>query len=154
MDKRISSSFTFFSKIIFPIVWISGVGIVTLIMFFAPFEVSPPVAAKLTFLILWMISSSFVLWFAIKLKSVFMNDKSLIVKDYSKKIAIPYIKVMEVRDIHYINQRIIKLHIHPECDFGSTIIFIPTFKIFNPINQHPIVAELNQKINQSIKKVG
>ncbi|MHB1050643.1 MAG: hypothetical protein ACYC09_11220 [Bacteroidota bacterium] len=152
MNEKLSSDWTLFYKVIFPILWISGFGFGTLLLWFGSFDQSnpPPPDMKWSFLFAWITGSSFILWFSLRLKNVILKDNSLIVKDYFNEIIIPISSVNDVRESRFMNPKVIKLSLYPESKFGSKIVFIPKLKFYNPFGQHPIAKQLKQISNQPI----
>ncbi len=150
MNEKLSSSWTLFYKLIFPIVWISGFGIGTIVLWLASFDPikSPPSEMKWMFLFAWLTGSSFIIWFSLRLKHVTLTDKLLIVKGYFKEIEVPISSVNYVSESMFVNPKTIKLSIYPESEFGSTIVFMPKVKLYNPFKQHPITKQLMQLSNQ------
>jgi len=152
MNEKLSSDWTVFYKVIFPLLWISGFGFGALLLWIGSFDQTnpPPADMKWTFLFVWITGSSFILWFALRLKSVMLKDKSLIVKDYFKETVIPILSVNDVRESRFMNPKVIKLSLYPESEFGDKVVFIPKLKFYNPFGQHPVVKQLKQLTNQPL----
>ncbi len=150
MSEELSSDWTLFHKVIFPILWISVFGFGTLSLWFGFFDGqdSPPADMKWYFLFAWIIGSTYILWFSLRLKSVILVDNDLIVRDYFREIIIPISSVTEVRESRFMNPKVIRLSLYPESEFGSSIVFIPKLRFYNPFGQHPIAKQLKQITNQ------
>ena len=139
MSKSISSGLTFFYKIIFPTVWISGFGIGTLLLFFSN---NPE---KWIFLIALIAGGFFILALCFGLKAVSMEGESLIISNYLKSIAVPFTNIENVYENKWINICPVTIYFKSRTEFGKNITFMPTAK-FLLFSTHPIVKELRGKI--------
>jgi hypothetical protein len=150
MIEKLSSSWTFFYKVVFPIIWISGFGIGTLVLWLGKFDQPqpPPAEMKWTFLIAWLVGSGIILWIALRLKTVTLNGDRLIIENYSQEDKVPLSSINSISETRFINPKMIKLNLYPPCVFGEKIVFIPKFKFYNPFGQHPIVKQLKELTNQ------
>jgi hypothetical protein len=150
MMEKLSSSWTFFYKIVFPIIWISGFGIGTLTLWLGKFDQQPPppIEMKWLFLIAWLVGSGSILWFALRLKTVTLNGDRLIIKNYGQEDTIPLSSINGISGTRFINPKTIKLNLYPPCVFGEKVVFIPKTSFYNPFGQHPIVKQLKELTNQ------
>jgi hypothetical protein len=150
MIEKLSSSWTIFYKIVFPIIWISGFGIGTLLLWLVKFEQPqvPPAEIKWMFLIIWLVGSGFILWIALRLKTVTLNGNALIIKNYGQEDTVQLSSINGISETRLINPKMIKLSFYPPCVFGEKVFFIPKSKFYNPFGQHPIVKQLKELTNQ------
>ncbi|MBX7175058.1 MAG: hypothetical protein K1X72_29035 [Pyrinomonadaceae bacterium] len=92
------------------------------------------------------------LLFKLKKVEVVDENKGLIIQTTSwfsrKRILIPWENIQNVSQVFLMNNpEIVTIELKIPCDFGRKIRFIPVFR-FLSFGEHPIVEELNQKINQ------
>jgi hypothetical protein len=150
MTEKLSSSWTFFYKTVFPILWISLFGSGTLMLWLVKFDKlhQPPTAMKWEFFFIWLVGSGFILRLALRLKAVTLNGDSLIIENYNQKVTVPLSYINGISESRFINPKTIKLNLYPPCILGEEIVFIPKSGFFNPLSQHPIVRRLNELTNQ------
>jgi hypothetical protein len=146
MQERLSSSWTFYYKVVLPVVWIGGFGLGTIILWTvnsAGSQLQLNVIRGVFFFV-WLVGSSFILWFAVRLKAVTLSEGTLIVANFRQEIRIPLSSINEIRESRLVNPKTIKLTLYPPCDFGEKVVFIPKIKFYNPFGQHPIVKQLKE----------
>jgi len=150
MIEKLSSSWTFYYKVVFPIVWISGFGIGTLLLWLGKFDQpeTAPAEMKWLFLFGWLVGSGFILRLALRLKTVTLNGDTLIIKNYSQVDKVPLSSINGISETRLMNPKMIKLNLYPPCVFGEKVVFIPKLKFHNPFGQHPIVKQLKELTNQ------
>lgn len=90
--------------------------------------------------------------FKLKRVEIVEEKKGLIVQttspSSSKRILVPFENIKNVTQIPLLsNPEIVTIELHRYTDFGNKIRFIPKIRFF-AFDEHPIVAELNQKITQ------
>jgi len=95
MKKQISSDMTVVWKYIFPGLWISSVGIGTVVTGFK--AASEPGWGL--FMLGWIAISAYLVWFARRLKYVSIDDDILYVSQARKEIRIPLTHIVHVREI-------------------------------------------------------
>jgi hypothetical protein len=144
--EQLSSSRTFWYKLVFPILWVSGFGLGTLAMFAGWYDHSSPqdLNTRLTFLLVWVVGSSFIIWLAHRLKTVAVARDHLLVGNYQKEIEIPLSSIIRVSETHLVNPKQIVLRLYPACEFGDKIVFIPKVRFYNPFGDHPAVTRLRR----------
>jgi hypothetical protein len=138
-SRRLSSAFTFIYKFIFPIVWISGFGFGTLMLWVG----SPPSEMKWMFLAFWAVGTSFILWGCACLKKVSLSKGSLCVSNFVREIVIPTNMIARVSENRWINIHPVTIHFRCPTEFGDSITFMPKMQFFM-WRSHPVVAELMQ----------
>ena len=141
MRRTISSTFvTFVFKFVFSTVWIGGFGLGTIMLFLSGQD------QKWPFLIAWIIGSFFIYNFCIKLKFVEIDDDYLYISNYVKKIKVPLLEVVEIRENLFINLHPIFIRFKNDTIFGGQIMFAP--KGLYVFRRHPIVQELRNMVQK------
>ncbi len=82
MQKQtISSASTFWMKFVFPPLWIAGFGFGAFILWFGfargKLGELPPVGLKYAFAILWVAGTTFLLWIALRIKRIQIDEANL-----------------------------------------------------------------------------
>jgi hypothetical protein len=142
MPRTISSRLTVLYKFIYPAVSII-VGV------FALFQVlrtgflkgNPLAIIFLPFLAL-LIGVS--LWPMIKLKKVSLDEEFLYASDYLKEIKIPLEDIYDMTENRWIKFHPVTIYLQRPSEFGTKIVFAPTFRMFLFFSSHPVVEELKQ----------
>ena len=117
--KFISSSLTFFFKVIFSSVWIGGMGFGTLILYAGRSE------NWIVFLIGWIIGSLFIYCFCIRLKLVAIDSENIYISNYFKTVSIPLTSIKKITENCFVNIHPVSITFEQETVFGSKIIFMP-----------------------------
>jgi hypothetical protein len=144
--RILSSSLTFLTKIIFPVLWIGGFGLGALTFWFGMWQADqapPPATARYAFLGVWILGSGSILWFYAGLKRVGVDDRYLYVSNYLREIQIPLNDIEAVRENRWINIHPIVVRFKQNSVFGRKITFMPKTR-FISWRTHPVVAELKQ----------
>lgn len=149
-DRTISSAQTFIMKFLFPVVWISGFGIGTLLLFLGGFHgrdnSAPPDSMKWEFLAAWVAGSAFIWWGCARLKKVQISSDAIIVSNFLKELCIPFSEIIDVTENRWINIHPVTIHLRSDTCFGSRIMFMPTRRLFG-WGRHPILGELRTLAN-------
>jgi hypothetical protein len=145
MQRTLSSSLTVVWKFLFPTVWISGFGAGTagvwLGAFRGPDHELPPDAMRWIFVGVWLIASTFLVWFARRLHRVSLHDGVLTVSNYFREISVPLANVSRVTQSYMSRPPTITIHLHHPTLFGQRIVFVPAG---SPrfLSKHPTTTEL------------
>src|SRR6516162_183177 len=91
MPRSLSSRMTFFGKVIFPTIWITGFGFATL-SFFLKNDRSFP-----QFLVFWIVGIVVIYFSFLRMKRVRRDEAALYISNYLKEIRIPFRDVAAVR---------------------------------------------------------
>ena len=147
--RNLSSAWTFITKIVFPVVWISGFGSGAISFWFGAFHGRnnqlPPPEMKSGFLAVWIVGSVFILWFSAGLKRVSVDERQLLVSNYLREISIPFSAILDVRQNRWVNLRPVTIYLREATEFGDRITFMPKRRIsFQFWREDPIVDELKQ----------
>lgn len=132
MERRLSSSLTFFHKAIFPLLWTALFGLVAIRGLVNPegidFSRMPGGASlgnRIFLLIVFLAGAVFLYWHGRRLKSVRLVDNHLIVSDYFKEHKISIALIDDVMQNTLLHSRPITIHFKQETPFGRKIVFIP-----------------------------
>lgn len=144
----ISSAWTFFAKVVFPIFWILGLGGALIAAWTggpgAKEAVSPDVV-KWMFLLGWVGTSSFFLWGSAQLKRARVNGASLYISNYLQEIAIPGRSIKAITLNWWIRGPLITIHLGAATKFGESVTFIPKVQSGGSSwEDHAVVAELQR----------
>jgi len=117
MDEKLSSSMTFYYKVLLPVLWIGGFGSGTLAMWLGKFDQpsQPPDEAKLTFLFFLIIGSAFLLRDAVRLKTNTIDKDDLIIKNFARVIRVPLRNITNISESRLMRPKTISLTIYPSC---------------------------------------
>lgn len=144
MKRELSSSLTPVWKFIFPVAWISFMGIggiwsLTKI-FIEPFAI--------WMLGGWVLGSAFIYLFASRLKKVSIDDQYLYVSNYRKEIQIPLSGIERVKETFLTDPKHIMIFLRSPSEFGSKIVFTPQTRFLGQWRRHPVVKELREIIGR------
>lgn len=149
MRERLSSLWTFFYRVIFPATWIAGFGAGTLALWFSDDAASPEThETKLPFLAMWVIGSFFILWFARRLRTVWVEGDHLVVANFFKEERVPLILVQEVDETRFWNPKMIKVRLLPRPDLPAQVVFMAPLAFQIPFGVHPVVKRLRSLIQE------
>ncbi len=144
--KTISSSATFLLKTVFPIIWIT-VWVVTTVMAFllAPLD---PSTDNLQWgaLTAALITSAVIVWLALTIKVVQMDNSHFHVSNYLRKVKIPFSEVELVTETFLFGPKLVTLVVKRPTEFGRKIRFLPEAILFDAFRSHPIAKELRSHL--------
>jgi hypothetical protein len=146
-ERTLSSAWTFWSKFVFPPVWILGFGAGTILLWLGSQNVginaTPPPQTKFVFLGVWIAGAALILWVSAGLKRVRMDERQVYVSNYFREIHIPFGAIADVRQNRWLNSRPITIYFRDATEFGDKATFMPKQRIqFWRID--PVVEELKQ----------
>ncbi|MEO8050972.1 MAG: hypothetical protein ABI833_11200 [Acidobacteriota bacterium] len=138
MPRVISSAQTFISKFILPFVIaalvayaFSRTGIGFLTPFFIPIGVILVVS---------------VYWFQIRLKKVAIDSDGLVISNYVREVRVPWRDVSQVKGNRWEKTRQVTITFNRDIGFGTSVVFMPRFRLMWPYQEHPIAQELRNMI--------
>ena len=150
MRRNLSSSWTFFYKVVLPVLWIGGFAVGTLSLFLvepSSWSPSPPTAEmRWAFLGGTLLGSLFLYWFGMRLKTVALDGDVLVISDRGRDVLVPLRDVERVSGSVLMNPELIWLHFRRPTDFGTKVLFMPPLRFFGRYTRHPLVAELEALI--------
>jgi hypothetical protein len=136
-ERTLSSAWTFWTKFLFPAIWIFAFGYVTFVWSGG----SPQ--TKLVFLVVWIAGATSILWVYAGLKRVRLDERQLYVSNYIQEIHIPFSAITEVKQNRWINSRPITIYFRDATQFGDKVTFMPKQRI-QIWSVDPVVNELKQ----------
>jgi hypothetical protein len=99
----------------------------------------------LSFLAMWALASTLILYTSAGLKRVCMDERQLYVSNYVQEIDIPFSAIVDVRQNFWLNFRPITIFLRETTEFGDRVTFMPKQRIRLQFwRVDPIVTELNQ----------
>jgi hypothetical protein len=148
MKKQISSDATVMWKYVFPGFWICFMGIGAI---GASFQVAKE-PGLIVFVLVWIIGSGCLIWFARRLKFVSIDDDFLYVSQGRKEVKIPLTHIQRVKENYWANPKLITLTLNQQSEFGTKIVFVPTSLIFAAFRSHPIVQEIKSAVKRRLSR--
>jgi hypothetical protein len=148
---RISSSWTFFSKRVFPAVWFG------FLAFFAFVGIATGAAAKNVTLLVLPLGMAIFGFFMMKrlvwdlADEVYDCGHALLVKNHGEEELVSLSNIMNVSVSTYVNPPRISLRLITPGKFGSEIAFSPVtgFRL-NPFAKNPVAEDLIQRVYQAV----
>jgi len=151
MNDKLSSSSTYYYKVLLPAVWIIMFGFVTIEIWLGLFDQQSPVAeeGKFLFLVAWIIGFAFMLRYTVCLKTVSLDKDDLVIKNFNRVIRVPLSNINHISESRLWRPKTISLTVYPPCEFGEKITFIPrislkSFFLKQLWEDHPVVERLRQ----------
>jgi hypothetical protein len=144
--KVLSSAWTFSTKVVLPVVWISVIGLVTLQLSLDVVHGKanlPPAQMKFIFSGVWIFGAIFILWTSAGLKRVRIDSQQLYVSNYLREISIPFHEITDVTQNRWINVRPVTVYFREATVFGSKITFMPKRELLF-WRKSPVVSELKE----------
>jgi hypothetical protein len=145
--QTISSASTFWMKFVFPPLWIAGFGFGAFILWFGlargKLGELPPIGLKYTFAIVWVAGTTFVLWIALRIKRIQIDETHLYVSTGFKEIAIPIMEIAAVKELRWIRGHPITIRFKNLTACGTSVMFLPKLSL-GFWSKHPVVEELRQ----------
>jgi hypothetical protein len=147
--RTLSSVQTFTAKVILPVLWISGFGLGTLMMWLqrTPTSTGAPENPKLQLLVAWVIGTLFLLLGPGRLKRV-RAERNIYVSNYLREVTIPLANIRDVTENRLLNWHPVRVHFREPTGFGTAVVFMPKIRWFGPWRSHPVVAELKELAHQ------
>lgn len=140
MKREISSSGTFYYKIILPVILLICTAALPTAVYFDGANGHSSAAVSL-FLYLLACTVIFCL-IAKKFKKVSLDDNFLYVSNYLKEITIPLSNIADVTEIKWLRGHPVTIHLNPASEFGKKITFLSKFRF--SFKSHPVVTELKE----------
>jgi hypothetical protein len=137
VTRVISSAQTFFAEFVVPIIVVAVLAPALSVAGSRAAPVFAPVGALLILSIYW---------YYIRLKKVAIDSDGLIVSNYFREVRVPWRNILEVSGSRWVNTRQVKVTFDRDIGFGRSIVFMPTFRLLWPGQEHPIAHELRDLI--------
>lgn len=138
--KTLSSPLTFFSKYVFPVIWVVILGMAVIAPLANP-PGGPPAATDdftLAFSAAWIAGAVFLFVTCGNIKRVRVEGDKLYISNYLREIAVPLTEIQEVTENRLLNHRPITLHFKTYTGFGRSVRFFPAERRL-PWKDNPLV---------------
>jgi len=127
---RLDSRFTIFWKVIFPIIWVSGMAALCMFGAMKDAEFLAITAPIFATGFLWMFLTNF------KYKRVVAQGNALRVSNFIHEITVPYSQVLRVKQTNLL--RFATIYLKESTRFGANIVFLPNkYYYLIPWRVHP-----------------
>jgi hypothetical protein len=149
MEPRLlSSRMTFFNKIVVPILYIVAFAGGTLAISLTRRNMPPgtPEFSPLLFIIFLGLGGVAIYWTTMRLKYVRMDDRFLYISNGLREIEVPLRDVTEVRYSRWTRTHLVTVEFAHETEFGESIVFMPSIRMFAFWSVHPVVAEIEAAV--------
>lgn len=145
MQRELSSFVTVWWKFTFPAIWICGFGAATAAMwsgaFHGRYNEPPPDWMRWQFLAIWLVASTFLIWFGRPLRRVSLRDGVLTVSNFFREISVPVTTISRVTQSYMSRPPTITIHLDHQTPLGRRIVFIPAGPN-HYLSEHPTTTEL------------
>lgn len=150
--RQLSTLWTAFHKIALPLLWLAFVGYWALTPFMdTAIPLSVHTGDQWFRLAFFVLSSSYLLQLAARIKYVALAGSELVVTGYAKSIRVPLKEVAKVsgglKGRRSVSASLIHVKFEKPTEFGREIIFMPTVRI--GYGEHPIVQELTDLVKEA-----
>jgi hypothetical protein len=150
----ISSKQTFFTKRVFPAIWLGGVALFLVLALITPASHRRPEDAMLfvvpvVMLVFGVLMFRKLLW---SLADEVQDGGSyLLVRKGAIEKRIPLADVLNVSMSQFTNPKRVTLRLRSPCDWGDEIAFIPKMPVFsfNPFARNAVAEDLMRRVDQA-----
>lgn len=133
--KMVSTSFTLFLKIVFPVFWIVFFGSFTTAIFFTEDLTSffgiPIGTFKYILLVFFLFGIVLLYWMLMRIKRVEMDEKFVYATNYFKNYRYPWHNIENIEERDFIFFRVIYVHLKTPGNFGKKITFVASREKLN-----------------------
>lgn len=142
--STLSSGMTFFYKYILIIIWgvFLGFYMLPMLNYFSQAD-----GYEYAFIIFGIIVTLILIFIMGIIKKVEFDGENFYVSNFIKSDKIHISKVNAVSGTVLLSPELVWLKLEEGSIFGTTIIFIPTYRFLSGFDKHPIVDELNRKLS-------
>ena len=144
-----SSTLTFFWKVVIPLIWLPGIAVCAASAFFVtPGKLPDPEieSLQLAFVTVSLVGAPIFLWFAAGLKRVRRRDTDLLVSNYWRELQIPAAEIKQVYQSWAVMPWRVVIELRSPTELGETIVFVPRFRdgLRHAARggRHPVVEEI------------
>jgi hypothetical protein len=147
--REISSSQTYFTKKIFPVIWFGGVvWIISRGVVYEAWKIEPiALVAPLFMLLIGVFAFRAYVWNLAD--KVFDDGDCLVVRKGSEEVRIALRDIVEVENKRMERTPRVTLHLRTPGKFGEKIDFLPKGIAFNPFAKHPLAVELAERVQRA-----
>lgn len=150
--KKISSSRTFFSKRVFPLIWFGFLGFFLLTMFAGDVTPDPAFALFPIFMAgFGFLMMKKLVWDLVD--EVYDCGNFLLIRNRDEEDSVPLANIMNVSASTYQNPPRITLRLITPCKFGTEIAFAPVQPFtFNPFAKNQVAEDLILRVHEDRSK--
>ncbi len=155
--QRVSSRWTFFLKLAFPLLWIILMGGVTILMLISPLEnleapFTPSIAKAMTIgFYLTVIGLLYLLF--MRTLWVGLDPKHIYISNYFKSYKYTYNSVAKFEEKNMLLYTIVVIHFHQKTKFGKSIFFIRNHYWNYFLEKHPeVIDEIIASPQEALKE--
>jgi hypothetical protein len=144
-QNRLSSPYTFFYKLVLPIVQLLVWLVFVFIILLNDIQIGYIVIAIMIVFLFFSFKISF------PLKHVWLSHDYIIVKNFSRKITIPLYSIVNVKENRWLNPHYVVIKLRSDTEFGQKITFIPDRKVgdtFRFLKDSKVTEQLKQAIQK------
>jgi hypothetical protein len=87
-----------------------------------------------------------VYWYYVRLKKVAIDSDGLVISNYLREVRVPWREIVDVSGSRWVNTRQVTVTFDRDIGFGTSIIFMPKFRILWPGQESPIAQELRDLV--------
>jgi hypothetical protein len=148
MMRTLSSKWTFYMKVVLPILWIGGFATITVALLSGAGDFHPSSglptreSAARVFGAVTLAGAGFLWWACVRLKRVRLDGHVLYISNYRDEISIPVAQVEHVSENRWLNIRPVTIEFRSETAFGQRITFMPKTRWFGFWSAHPVLEEI------------
>lgn len=124
--ERLSSLLTFFYRIIFPVVWVTGFGSGAIAVMAGNLETNPPMPLEMKLFMFfgWILFSIYIIWHAFVLRNVWLENDHIIVSNMNTEQRIPLSLIDKITETRFSSPKIIKLVLKPHPSYPHIIRYM------------------------------
>lgn len=148
MQRRISSSSTWWHKRAFPLIWFAFLGV--FIVGMTPLAMMGKFPAPMLVMPVAMMAFGYYLFRALLwplADEVWWDGDELVVRNGGDEEWIAIDNVVNIDSTPFVNPEQVRLTLREPCRFGREIVFMPPMR-FWPFGRHPLVRELMQRVHR------
>lgn len=149
MSSRLHSQFTFVYKWILPLIWIPGFGLGVIFVAFGWGEVdgAPGLAFhKVALPVVWAITSTFILWSARRLRTVYLHADHLRIGNGREEEDVPLGSVIQVTENWFFDPKLITIRYARPNGEEERAHYIARYVVHWPFSPHPDVRYLREEV--------
>lgn len=146
MRIQLSSHLTFFYRGVFPVLAIVVAAVmIPLAHQSSDSSVSVLMAINLA---IWIPYAAFVIWFTLRLRTVWIVGSDLVVDGPEGNRCIPLRQVARISESRFWTPKMIQLHIRSPNGVEERIVFLAPWALQLPFSDHPVVRLLLMRIDE------
>ena len=149
MREQLSSPRTFYWRVLCPLSWSGGFGSGTLAIWLDHHQPPVPPEFKVLFTGLWVVGSAFLLWFARRLRTVWLEEDHLIVAGFGWEEIIPLHLVENVTETRWWRPKMIKVRLQPLPGLPKHVVFVAPEGFDYLYADHPVVQKLRARVEEA-----